>query len=112
MTTQANRGSLHSKPPFFRLFSSRIGLLALSFFLGVNCCWRLEGAACSAAASGLVAWWPGDGNTTDLVGTNNGILQGGATATGIGLVGSAFAFDGTNGYVQFPDSTVFHPSNL
>jgi Leucine-rich repeat (LRR) protein len=46
------------------------------------------------------------------VGTNNGTLQGGATASASGLIGSAFSFDGTNSFVQIPDSPVFHPTNL
>src|SRR4030095_517613 len=45
-------------------------------------------------------------------GTNNGTLQGGASASGIGFVGSAFSFDGTNSFIQFPDSLVFHPTNF
>src|SRR5689334_16500925 len=69
-------------------------------------------AACFPVPSGVVGWWPGEGDVTDIVSTNDGSLQGGATANSIGMVGSAFSFDGTNGYVQIPDSAVFHPSNL
>ena len=64
--------------------------------------------ACPPPA-GLVGWWPGDGNANDIVGTNNGMLQGGATATAAGVVGQAFSFDGTNGYVQIPDSPALRP---
>jgi hypothetical protein len=67
---------------------------------------------CSPPASGIVGWWPGEGNGNDLVGTNNGTLIGGANANATGMVGTAFNFDGTNSYVQFLDSSVFHPSNL
>jgi hypothetical protein len=72
----------------------------------------LHAAACSPPASGIVGWWPGEGNANDLIGTNNGFLVGGATASASGMVGTAFSFDGTNSYVQFSDSSVFHPSNL
>ncbi len=32
---------------------------------------------CVGAPSGLVGWWPGDGDATDIAGTNNGSLVGG-----------------------------------
>jgi hypothetical protein len=73
---------------------------------------RAGAAGCSSVATNVVGWWPGDGNATDIVGTNNGTLQGGATASASGLIGSAFSFDGTNSFVQIPDSPVFHPTNL
>ncbi|HWY76108.1 MAG TPA: immunoglobulin domain-containing protein, partial [Verrucomicrobiae bacterium] len=60
----------------------------------------------------LVGWWTGDGSANDSVGGNNGILQGGATATASGLIAEAFNFDGANGFVEIPDSTAFHPTNL
>ena len=44
---------------------------------------------------GLVSWLPGDDNASDIVGTNNGTLQDGATF-GTGLVGQAFSFDGNS----------------
>lgn len=69
-------------------------------------------SSCVSPPAGLVGWWPGDGNASDIAGTNNGILKGGAIATASGVVGSAFSFDGTNGFVQIPDSPVFHPTNL
>ncbi len=68
--------------------------------------------SCFSAPSGIVGWWPGDGNANDIVGTNNGTLQGGATATGAGLISQAFTFNGTNNYVQIPDSAALRPTNL
>ena len=70
---------------------------------------RPQGAACDIGAyevgpipppAGMVAWWPGDGNADDIVGNNDGILQGGATFAP-GMVGQAFSFDGSDDYVTF-----------
>jgi len=69
-------------------------------------------ADCVSAASGLIGWWPGDGNANNVLGTNNGTLQGGATASAAGLVGTAFSFGGTNSFVQVPDSAVLKPTNF
>jgi Leucine-rich repeat (LRR) protein len=72
----------------------------------------MAAASCSPTQSGLVGWWPGDGNANNVLGTNNGTLQGGATVDAVGVVGSAFNFDGTNNYVQVPDSAILKPTNL
>ena len=57
---------------------------------------------CAPPPSGLVSWWPGEGNANDIMGNNNGFLQGGMSFTA-GEVGQAFNFDGTSGYVSIPD---------
>ncbi len=59
---------------------------------------------CTAKPPGLVAWWPGDGFAFDVLGTNHGTLQSGATY-GAGKVGQAFLLDGVNGYVGIPASS-------
>jgi hypothetical protein len=67
---------------------------------------------CAPAPQNLTSWWPGEGNANDIVGANNGTLQGGTTANATGEVGLAFAFDGANSYVQIPDSPTLRPANL
>ena len=55
--------------------------------------------------AGMVAWWPGDGNANDIVGSNHGTLSGGATFTG-GMVESAFSFPTTSAAVKLPGGSV------
>jgi hypothetical protein len=66
----------------------------------------------SPVPPGLIAWWPGEGNANDLAGTSDGALLAGATATIPGMVGQAFSFDGTNGFIEIPDSPQLKPTNL
>jgi hypothetical protein len=55
---------------------------------------------CTPIPAGAVAWWAAAGNANDLVGTNNGILQGGTTFAQ-GRVGQGFSFDGNSDDVVF-----------
>jgi hypothetical protein len=52
------------------------------------------------APSGIVSWWPANGNAKDIVGPNNGKLNNGVTYVA-GEVASAFGFDTTD-YVSAP----------
>jgi hypothetical protein len=52
-------------------------------------------APCSPGSLGLVDWWPGDGNSQDIQGTNNATLVGGVGYIA-GKVSTGFFFDGTN----------------
>ena len=61
---------------------------------------------CPQMPTDLVAWWPADGNANDIVGHNNGTLQGGASFAP-GIAGQAFNLDGTTGLVVVPDSPAF-----
>jgi CSLREA domain-containing protein len=63
--------------------------------------------SCTPAPSGMIAWWPGDGNTDDIVGGHNGSLQNGATFAA-GKVNQAFAFDGSNAVVQVADNAAWN----
>ena len=91
---------------------ARQKFLGLIVLLSLAPACQLQAAGCFSAPSGLISWWPGDGTTNDIVSTNNGTLQGGATATAVGMVAQAFSLDGTNGYVQIPDAPALKPTNL
>jgi Concanavalin A-like lectin/glucanases superfamily len=89
------------------LGAKRLFLLAAGLLTAL----RLS-AQCDPSPSDLISWWPGDGNANDIASTNNGFLEGGATADTPGVVDTAFQFDGTNGYVAIPDAESLHPANL
>jgi hypothetical protein len=73
---------------------------------------KCQAAVCTPPPSGLVSWWPGDGNASDIIGTNNGTLSATGASYVPGHVGQAFRFDGTNGYVSVPDSDSLKPANI
>ncbi len=62
---------------------------------------------CVQIPSGIISWWPGDGNTNDISGPNNGVLQNGATFAP-GEVNQAFSFDGAA--ASFQSGTVSLPT--
>jgi hypothetical protein len=52
----------------------------------------------------MISWWDAEGDTNDIVGTNNGSPMSGVTFAS-GKVGQAFNLDGgVNHYVEIPDS--------
>ena len=53
-------------------------------------------SGCIVPPPGMVSWWPGDGNTNDLMGGNNGTIAGGVTFVP-GEVAQAFSVDGGPG---------------
>ena len=80
------------------LVSNRVGSAISS-----NAVLAVHVPVCAPPPSNLVAWWEGEGNAIDNVGTNNGALYGGMSF-GAGEVGQAFNFDGSSGYVNIPAS--------
>jgi PKD repeat protein len=63
----------------------------------------LCGAQC-APFPGMVSWWRGEGDATDLLGSNQGTVQGGV-AFSPGKVGAAFSFDGVDDIIIVNDSS-------
>ncbi len=66
---------------------------------------------CTPPPSGMVSWWPGDGNANDIVSGNNGVLVGGVTF-GQGKVGQAFILDGVTGYINAGISSAFNVADF
>jgi hypothetical protein len=67
---------------------------------------------CTTPPSGLVSWWPGNGNALDIISGNNGVLSNGV-AFAPGEVGQAFNFNGNgnNQSVVIPDSSSLELTN-
>jgi hypothetical protein len=61
--------------------------------------------------AGLISWWRAEGNALDSVGTNHGVLTNGVTFA-TGQVGQTFTFDGTDDFVEVPDSTSLRPASV
>lgn len=78
-------------------------IFSLAFFASFA-----QAQVCSPTPSGLVAWYPADGNANDISGNNNhGTLFGGA-GFAAGMVGQGFQ---TDGGVRVLDSAVLRTSN-
>jgi hypothetical protein len=89
-----------------RQMNARTGIVLL---VGLVVC--LVGPAHGAPPSGLVSWWPADGNAQDVQSGNDGTLQGGL-GFAPGRVGQAFAFDGVDDWVEVPDDPTLHVQEL
>src|SRR5262249_26867491 len=75
---------------------SSILSLGLICLIGLMSAVPAAAQTCVPSPAGLVSWWPGDGDATDVIGPNDGTLHGAATFAK-GLVGQAFSFDGLIG---------------
>jgi hypothetical protein len=56
---------------------------------------------CVQPPSGITGWWPGDGNSDDIVGGRTAVLRDNATF-GPGLVDQGFILDGIGDFVDVP----------
>jgi hypothetical protein len=63
-----------------------------------DCAQLVIGSLCTSPPSGIVGWWPGDGNTNDLIGGDNGQWTGNPSYAA-GEVAQAFSFDGVSGVI-------------
>ena len=82
-------------------------MLGLILLLGADRAWP---AACAPPPQGLVSWWQAESNALDHVGGNHGALSNGV-GYAAGMVGEAFVFNGTNSYVEVPDSPSLQLTN-
>jgi hypothetical protein len=57
---------------------------------------------CTPQPSGLISWWPGDGNANDVASTNHGSFVN--PSFSLGKVGQAFDFNGAGNNVRIPAS--------
>ncbi len=64
--------------------------------------------------SGLVGWWPFNGNANDESGNgNNGTVNGATLTTDrFGVANKAYSFDGTNSNIVIADNTLLRPTNI
>ena len=61
-------------------------------------------SSCYPAPSGIVAWWPGESNTVDIINGNNGVVTNGTLGYAAAEVGLGFNFDGNPTRLIVPDS--------
>ncbi|MHB8519340.1 MAG: LamG-like jellyroll fold domain-containing protein [Limisphaerales bacterium] len=87
-------GSLFSKLRRRRLLAVAVLLAGLQMSVQG----QPAGSDCNPP-SGIVAWWPGEGNANEIIGGHNGMLLNGTSFT-VGEVGQAFSFDGTSAGVH------------
>ena len=63
--------------------------------------------------TGLMAYYPFNGNANDISGNNNNAIFNNATLTAdrFGALNSAYHFNGTNNYIQIPNSSTLNTTN-
>src|SRR6266478_5515989 len=83
-----------------------VGLAGMALAaLGASLPVLAQSTNCVAPPLGLVCWWPGNGDATDIISGQNGTFNGGVSFIP-GKRGLSFQLDGTSGYVNVPASSV------
>lgn len=82
--------------------------ITLSMFVlaGLLCSASVSAQVCAPVPEGIVSWWPGEGDASDIVGGNSGTLIGGVTFPSAQVL-QAFSLGGIGGGVL-----IGNPSNL
>jgi len=88
-------------------YINRIILLVLIFFSSSNYSYS------QIPTTGLVAYYPFNGNANDESGNGNNGTNNGATLTAdrFGNASSAYSFDGISNHIQVPSATSLNPTN-
>src|SRR5437667_11575504 len=58
---------------------------------------------CTPPPTGMVSWWPGDGNANDIRGRSDERREGDESCPA-GAAGQAYSIDGVDDYVRIPNS--------
>ncbi|MCC7376891.1 MAG: LamG domain-containing protein [Verrucomicrobiales bacterium] len=85
-------------PDFGATTKSRYSIILLALLLRIWSSSNLQ-AQCLERQSGIIAWWAGDGDYREFIARRDGIGHPGVSFTA-GMVGNAYQFDGTLGYVD------------
>jgi hypothetical protein len=89
------------RPTLFLIACAAFGILAIT---------SAPGQTCAPRSSGLLAWYPGDNDTSDLTGAHNPSATNAITLVPA-KVGNGLLF-GTGGYVDIPQSAGLAPQNF
>ncbi len=100
-SSESRRGSVPAaRIRSLTTFEAAIALGA-ALFLSVLCAPSLSRAQCAPAPSDMVSWWAGEGDASDSMDGNDGVLLDGV-GFAPGMVGQAFQFDGDNDRDSIP----------
>jgi uncharacterized repeat protein (TIGR01451 family) len=94
--------------------STATGVIVSNFLTGlteVAVTNGLTGSGKACPFPGPAAWWPAEGDASDVADGHNGTVAGGVTYVA-GEVGLAFSFDGTTGSVSVSDAPGLRPQAL